>query len=236
MTTRHDCAKGAWKLYKRGGGLSSADCRIMVQTTAGSGGRRRRRRGSSPEFRRGREHTRGRTATPSGARAAEGVAASSLEAASGGQGFVPVRIDPAGSGPKPRTIALELLRRSRRSPTCSPTHAAPPRLPTIGRCIRHPAGGRLRRLQGLTWDQGGAILVALCLSAFATHLRKGVQIRQLAARPEVIERIGAICAIAAEIRGQGNGRSEPLEARQLRSRTLKTRLTDVVGPLSSQYR
>ena len=90
--------------------------------------------------------------------------------------------------------------------------------------------------QALARDHGGSIQLAFCL---AHARRKFVKVYKSTNSPfarEVIERIGAIYAIEAEIRG--TSAQQRLEARQLKSRplmdALKTRLTEVVGQFFSQ--
>jgi transposase len=90
--------------------------------------------------------------------------------------------------------------------------------------------------KALARDHGGAIQLAFCL---AHARRKFVKVYKSTNSPfarEVIERIAAIYAIEAEIRGRSAQQRQ--EARQLRSRplmdTLKLRLTEVVDQLSSQ--
>lgn len=88
----------------------------------------------------------------------------------------------------------------------------------------------------LARDHAGEILLAFCL---AHSRRKFVKIYKSTNSPfarEVIERIGAIYAIEAEIRG--TSAQQRLEARQLRSKplmdALKARLNEVVNQFSSQ--
>jgi len=88
----------------------------------------------------------------------------------------------------------------------------------------------------LARDQGGAIQLAFCL---AHARRKFVEVYQSLKSPfalEVIERLQAVYAIEAEIRGQSAG--ERLAVRQARTAPLmaelKTRLTAMVGQLLSQ--
>jgi Transposase IS66 family/Phage integrase family/IS66 C-terminal element len=90
--------------------------------------------------------------------------------------------------------------------------------------------------QALARDHGGSIQLAFC---FAHARRKFVKVYKSTNSPfarEMIERIGAIYAIEAEIRG--TSAQQRLEARQLKSRplmdALKTRLTEVVGQFFSQ--
>jgi transposase len=90
--------------------------------------------------------------------------------------------------------------------------------------------------KALARDHGGAIQLAFCL---AHSRRRFVKVYKSTNSPfarAVIDRIGAIYAIEAEIRGTSD--RQRLEARRLRSRplmdALKTRLTEVVGQLSSQ--
>ena len=90
--------------------------------------------------------------------------------------------------------------------------------------------------QALARDHGGSIQLAFCL---AHSRRKFVKVYKSTNSPfarEVIERIGAIYAIEAEIRG--TSAQQRLQARQLKSRplmdALKTRLTEVVGQFFSQ--
>jgi transposase len=90
--------------------------------------------------------------------------------------------------------------------------------------------------QALARDHGGSIQLAFCL---AHARRKFVKVYKSTNSPfarEVIERIGAIYAIEAEIRG--TSAQQRLQARQLKSRplmdALKMRLTEVVGQFFSQ--
>src|SRR6201997_779807 len=90
--------------------------------------------------------------------------------------------------------------------------------------------------KALARDHGGAIQLAFCL---AHARRKFVKVYKSTNSPfarEVIERIAAIYAIEAEIRGRSAQQRQ--EARQLRSKplmnALKLRLTEVVDQLSSQ--
>jgi transposase len=86
-------------------------------------------------------------------------------------------------------------------------------------------------MPGLARDHGGSILLAFCL---AHARRRFVKVYKSTNSPfarEVIERIGAIYAIKAEIRG--TRAQQRLQTRQLRSRplmdALRTRLSEVVG-------
>jgi len=90
--------------------------------------------------------------------------------------------------------------------------------------------------QALARDHGGSIQLAFCL---AHARRKFVKVYKSTNSPfarAVIERIGAIYALEAEIRG--TSAQQRLQARQLKSRplmdALKTRLTEVVGQFFSQ--
>jgi transposase len=86
------------------------------------------------------------------------------------------------------------------------------------------------------FDYTGSIQRAFCLAHARRYFVKVYKSTNSPFAREVIERVGAIYAIEAEIRGTSAQRR--LEARQLRSRplmhALKTRLTEVVGQLSSQ--
>jgi transposase len=90
--------------------------------------------------------------------------------------------------------------------------------------------------KALARGHGGAIQLAFCL---AHARRKFVKVYKSTNSPfarEVIERIAAIYAIEAEIRGRSAQQRQ--EARQLRSKplmdALKLRLTEIVGQFSSQ--
>jgi transposase len=103
-----------------------------------------------------------------------------------------------------------------------------------GACILQVDG--YAAYKALARNHGGSIQLAFCL---AHARRRFVKVYKLTHSPfarEVIERIGAIYAIEAEIRGTSAQRR--LEARQLRSRplmdTLRSRLIDVVDQFSSQ--